>query len=510
MKSNIFNKVLSTNKKFWNRYNKKNDISETLLYEALYPEQLFIYGISKTALIISNILNMTPVCIRGINSTSKNIDLVKSMNVNVLGSKYDFILSFIHSIFAIFRVWAPVKSRKNLLDLHVGKYRIGIYIYDHLLPRFNSPTLDKFNFKVRLIILMEIGYFFFFRKVVLNKNVKFIVIGDYVYRYGFLFEIAKQDSIPCITPINLNMFAMRKYVSQKDYETHDRAPDKNILNTLEDKIVNERLTGYFNDRFSASMEQHDVIKAFSSDKEILVRKELIDKYKLNKNMPIVVIMAHIFCDAPHGYPNTLYDDYYEWVKRTVINLKKNKNVNFLVKEHPSADLYNECGILKKLLKSLGSEQYLLDEETHTLSILNECDVVVTCGGTIGQEFLYRGKQVVLAAKPSYSGFGVTTEFNTKSEYESFLRGNMFIDFSLSEDQQSVANKLIYYDFMLLDNYSNNLEIGGQRYFLGREFNYDEFYNSIITYNQIPLCQQNIFKLLKKYIESDKVHLINNF
>jgi hypothetical protein len=508
MKSNIFNKTLSTNKKFWKRYSKNSDISGALLYETMYSEQALIYGISKTALTISNILNLTPICIRGMNSTDENIDLVKSMNTNVLGSKYDFILSFIHNMIAIFLAWAPINCRNFLLDLNIGEYKIGTYIYDHLLVRFNTPTLDKFDFKIRLVILMEIGYFFFFKSVILNKKVKFIIAGDYVYRYGFLFEIAKQNSIPCISPVNLNTISMRMFVTENDYKVHDRTPDENILNTLEEDIINEKISKYFDDRFSASMEQHDVIKAFSDSKVFYTRQRLIKKYKLNKNMPIVVVMAHIFTDAPHAYPDTLYDDYYEWVKQTVINLKKNKNINFLVKEHPSADLYNECGILKKLLKDLELDQYMLDEGVHTLSILNECDAVVTCGGTIGQEFLYKGKQVVLAAKPPYSGFGVTTEFNMKNEYENFLRTNMFTDFSLSKEQQLMANKIIYYDFILLDNYSKDLEIGGQRYYLGREFDYDKFYHSIIEYNQTPLDQQHIFRLLRKYIESEKCHLIN--
>ena len=508
MKNNIFNKVLSTNKIFWKDNINNNDSSGTLLYEAMYTEQAMIYGISKTALIISNILNLTPICIRGINSTNKNIDLVKSMNSNVIGSKFDFIMSFINNVFSIFQAWNSINCRNDLLDLNVGKYQIGCYIYDHILRRHNSPTLDKFDFKVKLNILMEIGYFFFFKSVVKRKNVKFIIIGDYVYRYGLLFEICKQNAIPCVSPINLNAFSMRKFITQSDYKVHDRTPDENILKTLEDKIIDERLTEYFDDRFCASIEQHDVINAFSSNKKIFTREELIGKYNLNKNKPIVVIMAHIFCDAPHAYPNTLYDDYYEWVKQTVTNLEKNTNVNFLVKEHPSAHLYNECGILKELLQNLGFEQYLIDGETHTLSILNECNAVITCGGTIGQEFIYKGKQVVLAAKPPYSGFGLTTEFDTKNDYELFLRTNMFISLSLSEAKKSMAKKVIYYEFMLLDNYSNSLEIGGQRYFLGRKFDYDKFYNSIIKYNQTPLNQQKVFKLLQKYIDSNNSHLIS--
>jgi len=301
---------------------------------------------------------------------------------------------------------------------------------------------------------------------------------------------------------------MRFYVNQCDYKLHDRSPDGNILDAIDVNYANKRLDDYFKQRFFASIEQHDVKTAFSVNKATYTREDLIREYGLNKRFPIVVVMAHIFTDAPHAYPDTLYDDYYEWIKKTIINIKMNSNVNFIVKEHPSSSLYNEFGILKDLLVKLEVDQYLLDDSVNTLSIINECDAVITCGGTIGLEFLYKGKQVVLAAKPPYSGFGLTTEFDVRDEYEYFLRTDMFSAFVLTKEKNILARKIVYYDFILLDNYKNNIEIGGQRYFLGRKFDYDKFYRSIIEYNEMPLYQQNIYRVLKKYVESGQGHMIN--
>ena len=230
---------------------------------------------------------------------------------------------------------------------------------------------------------------------------------------------------------------------------------------------------------------------------------------MNPSLPIIIIMNHIFSDAPHAYPDGLYDDYKEWLISTVKALQKNKKINFLIKEHPSADLYSEKGVINSILKELKCENYLLKDDVHSLTVLNEFDVVITCGGTIGQEFIYKGKPVVLGAKPPYSGFGFTTEPKTKDEYEKLLSCGAENIPLLSSEQRENANKVIYHDFVLLNNYSDDLEIGGQRFYMGREFDNDTFYENILKYNTIPLEDQKIYRLLEKFIGSDNKHLLRD-
>jgi hypothetical protein len=284
---------------------------------------------------------------------------------------------------------------------------------------------------------------------------------------------------------------------------------KNILEKLDSNNVKNYIDEYFSKRFSANLEQHDVLKAFSNKKKIYTKNEIIKQYNLNPNLPIVIIMNHIFCDAPHAYPDGLFDDYKEWLINTILNLKKNKNINFLIKEHPSADLYSELGVINEILRGLDCEHLLLKDDVHSLTVLNEFDVVITCGGTIGQEFLYKGKPVVLGAKPPYSGFGFTIEPKTRYEYESLMSKGIEKLPLLTSEQKEMVNKVIYHDFVLLDNYSDDLEIGGQRFYMGRDFEYDKFYEEILKYNDTSLNNQKIYKLLSKFISSDNKHLLKD-
>ena len=509
MKSSIFNKMIESNKKFWSKVNKKNDSNGYLLYETFYTEPAMIYGISKTALSIAKSKNLKPLCIESLRISEENKTLVYSMNNTVVGNKNDFLKACLKKSFSILRYILIIDSKQDLLNLKIEQYEIGKYIYDSILITFKIPEINEITSSIRKRILLEICYFYFFKDLINKYDIKIIVLGDNVYRYGLLFELAKYNNIECITPINLNAFSMRKYQSSNEFNIHDRKPESKTLQALNNNKVKTYIDDYFSKRFSANLEQHDVLKAFSSAKKIYTKNEIIEQYNLKKELPIVIVMNHIFCDAPHAYPDGLYDDYKEWLVNTIINLKKNKNINFLIKEHPSADLYNELGVINKILQDLDCESLLLKDDVHSLTVLNEFDVVITCGGTIGQEFIYKGKPVVLGAKPPYSGFDFTTEPKIKEEYESLMREGIEKLPLLNDEQKEMVNKVIYHDFVLLDNYSDDLEIGGQRFYMGRDFDYDKFYEQILIYNNIPLEEQKVYKLLNKFIKSANKHLLRD-
>ncbi len=506
MKNKLFNEVLESNKNFWERENEQDSRREYLLYESFYSELPLIYGISKTALTIAKIKALQPICIVGLRGEKEKFSLINSMCKNIVGKFFDFGFSCLKNVLSIFINFLRIQNRNDLLKLKIEKYNIGYHIYDAVLRSLNLAEIREISFSVKKIVFLEICYFYFFKGLLEKYNVKVMVLGDNVYRCGLLFEIAKHNNIECVTPINLNGFSMRKYQNYDEFNLHDRKPKKIFLDNLDSKKIHSFIDEYFLKRFSANLEQHDVLNAFSMNKKKYSKKEIIEKYELKGKLPIVAVMSHIFCDAPHAYPDVLYDDYKEWLVQTVKSLKRNRNINFLIKEHPSADLYNEKGVINSILKELDCEKCLLSDDVHNLTVLDEFDVVVTCGGTIGQEFAYKGKPVVLAAKPPYSGFGFTVEPSSRDEYEKLLLNGIENLSMLNEKQKEDVYKVIYHDFILLNNYSDDLEIGGQRHYMGREIDCDNFYKQILNYNKILLDKQLIYKKLKKFIHSDNKHM----
>ncbi|MDB9972516.1 hypothetical protein OAD64_01120, partial [Oceanospirillaceae bacterium] len=394
----LFNKMLASNKYFYNKLNQRtSESSGTLLFDIFFDESPIIYGIAKTALAISKSKDLLPLGIVPQKLSTDNEKIVNSMCFETTGKRFFLFYVFIRNFIKIAKLFIKIKDRKSLLVLNVDSINIGKHIYDGILRSNAIPTINIISLKMKLRILTELVYFFTFSYLIDKRNIKFIVCSDNVYRCGLLFELAKSKSIPCVSPINLNGFSMTYNSSIEDYNKHCRSAEREVIKIINQEKADLALKSYFIDRYSANIEQHDVLAAYSSDKSILTRSHLNDQYKLDPTLPIIVVMAHIFADAPHAYPNTLYDDYYEWFIQTIDILNENPCINLLVKEHPSAMLYNEEGLVFEILARRGIEGKLIENNIHTLTVLKEMDVVVTCGGTIGQEFSYMKKPVVLAA-----------------------------------------------------------------------------------------------------------------
>mgnify|MGYP003290499285 CR=1 FL=1 len=496
--NNLENEALKSNFQYWKNENE-NDNKDILLYETFYATPQHCYGISKVALCAAKVLNLKPAVIL----PWKGSKMSKSMCGLSFQMKDKLMVLLIKHCFLLLRCFG-VNNKKKLLGMSHKGINIGTYIYDSLLRSHCIPTITEISFSYRLRICSEMLYFLYFERILSKYPVKIVIIGDNVYRYGLLFELCKQRNIECVSPVDLNSMFMLHYRNLDDFK-HSYV-NKNIVDLVCNHINYEDiLTQYYNNRYCGNLEQHDVLSAYSG-KHVTEKDKFVEKYSLDSTKNTVVIMSHVFADAPHVYAS-IYDDYWEWFINTLKCLRQNKNINVLVKEHPSAYLYNEKGVIKKYLKDIGADYLLIDDNESTVSVLKSADVVVTCGGTIGLEFSSIGKPVVLASQPPYSELGFTHDFYDRKKYEEFLMGEIHTVKRLSEEQILMARKVSYLFFVQLNKRKENLEIGDEVIYLGHKYNNDSLFNSILKYNNIPLREQEVYKLIRDFINSSERFLL---
>lgn len=483
---------IKDNLKFWNKVNIVDDSKGYLLFEAFYKIPHQTYGISKISLIIAKISGLKPYLIVPHNG---NV-IAESMCSNRFYFKSSIFGLLLKNSSWLVRLFIKCDNRNELLNLKIDNYEIGACLYDLLLRVYGKPTIESFTMYQRFRLVFEVLYFLFFRQIVENNPIKMVVLGDSAYRHGLLYELCKKKEICCITPISLNALFMIKYSTIHDFE-HSFITNELIEDICKNIDYNSLLEKYYIKRMSGNEMQHDVLCAYK-DKVITEYNSFYDKYKLKMESKTVVIMAHIFSDAPHSYDNMLYEDYWEWFVATLNVLLKNANVNVLVKEHPSSVLYNECGIIMSYLKSINKEYLLLDNSESTVSVLNNADIVVTAGGTIGLEFASKGKPVVLASYPPYSRLGFTNEFETKEKYECFLLNEIHTLDNLTDLQKDIAIKVACVSFCN-NNFDDSFEIAHQTILLGKTTYKDNLGENLKVYNKVNLEDQNIYKYLKAFL-----------
>ena len=314
--------------------------------------------------------------------------------------------------------------------------------------------------------------------------------------------------IPNISGIDINGISLHKYETESDFQYHCRTPDSDIVDlVLSSPQLHSRAEEYLHFRVSGQEQHHDVIRAFSGQKENVSRSFLIAKYNFNPGKKIVLVLSHVFCDAPHAFPGLLFHNFQDWLIATCKVLSKNPDVNFLIKDHPSSDLYNETGLLEKVLAEHGFQGHFLSSDVNTSSLFHSVDVIVTCGGTAGMEFPCFGVPVLVAAKPSYAQYPFIKSPNTQSEYLMALEkiGNWQ---KLSESEMSFAKCILYIIQNVIKIDKSVIGLGSQPYFINCNFNMELFLEEMIKDCQDGSKYIELLEMLDEFLSGNHKNMID--
>ena len=438
------NNFFKKNKNFY----KKNNFSGGLLIISVTNNFIFNTILLKFAKAIAEIESLNTVYVPFFKPNSNINKLSDSFNLDFYLNHIKQILeNFFYFIPKIFIELFKIKDGITLESYSIKNIYIGKHIYDYILIRNKIPTIKKLSIINRLEIALCLYYFYLIDNLIIKHNIKSLVTLDNVYVEGIVFELARFYDLKMYTGFDINLLTLHLYETQKDYEYHCRTPDEKYISKIfRSKIYNQEALDFAKNRFSGKQNQHDAKRAFSNSKEILSKQRIITDYNLDINSEIVLVLPHVFCDAPHAYPSVFYQDYEHWLIDTLNILNKNNDLNILIKEHPSAELYKEKGYLKTLLENHNlSNVKLVSNQLNSKSLLNSVDYMITCGGTSGMEYAFHGIPVIIASSPPYGNFSFVNKANNLEDYHKMLR-NIEKMVKPSKDEQLLASKLLYLFF----------------------------------------------------------------
>ncbi len=220
---------------------------------------------------------------------------------------------------------------------------------------------------------------------------------------------------------------------------------------------------FIEERFRGGQKDLGSQRAFSEEKKIYKEQDaFIREYGLADGKPCVFVMLHSFNDYPHHYSGDLFTDYYRWFIETLKIVRRNPEVNWVFKEHPSSKFYPDDANLEGIFEVLEDPHVLFlnkEEDFNAASLKNVADGIVTCMGTAGLEFSCFGVPGVLAGENHYSGYGICHEPVDIPSYEELLL-KLSRDNPLrppTEKDQEKARLLFYliYHFCLGSSPSNH-------------------------------------------------------
>ena len=368
-------------------------------------------------------------------------------------------INLIHLASAFFKtltVWKSLSKVEDILTLKLGPICYGDLLYDEILKRDNnSKTINRITLKHVGTIFRAIYLIKKYQHFVRNHNFKYYVTTHPCYlQYGIMCRVAMNAGAKLILTTDIEAVVIDKTIDENSGWSpvyHEYVADYirgELKDVNEESILKART--YLKERFEGSIDQVDVKLAFENKKE-MSREELLGSK--SPDTKIGFVMAHIMSDASHCSHRMLYRDYLVWLQETLKLCSQNKNIHWLVKPHPAAEVYKEAGVVENEVRKLGADNVTIcPEEMSTATVASVADVVLTMQGTAGLEFSCAGLPVILAGAPFYSDFGFTKDCHNIAQYEETMLAAHTLP-RLTEEEEQKAFKVLaaYQNFVITNN-----------------------------------------------------------
>lgn len=372
--------------------------------------------------------------------------------------------------------------RKDITSFSIKNIQIGDLIYDTILINHNIPTIKKFKISYLKVTFKSIFEYYSYEKIIKSISPMVLLISHINYgSFGILARLSSSYDVV------VKRFGNGRFISYpmktKLYESMP-IPITEIDKMLKDKVYINESEDFIKNRVEGKEVQLDVANSFTN-KKILDNSGLSNLLGLSKDYRTkILIAAHVFTDAPHCTEPGLFNDFYEWFVESIKIAKNNPEILYIIKEHPSAHVYNEVGWAREIVYSneLNSDNLrFISSSINTISLLSYVDYTLTYSGTIGIEFACFGIPCILAGKPFYSGYSFTIESKDYNDY--VLNVTPVENIKLDSNSIRIAKVLFKYKYDR-ENHQNSNEFSLVNETFTRKMSFMNEFNTILEHVDI--------------------------
>lgn len=321
----------------------------------------------------------------------------------------------------------------------------GKALYEDMIRTSTLSTIKSARNKICLKKMCHILWTAYMLDRLCKKyQLSYAVCDDIAYHENLFIKLFRKYGARIYST---NPVGEEKIIFEKDGEIRKRGIQSGMLiHQYIDKVDESAVLWseqYLKERYEGKNGRNIDRGAFVG-KKVLSRETLIREQGLDPHKKNVVIMAHTFTDAVFNYGELYFRDYYDWTEQTLKLAGENREVNWILKPHPTRNSYNESedSIEDMYERYKKPNIFFLPDDVSAESIRNIADVLVTIGGNAGAEFACEGIPAVIVGKPYYSGFGYTVEPKTREEYEECLKNINGVE-RLDNEQIRTAKKVFY-------------------------------------------------------------------
>jgi hypothetical protein len=383
--------------------------------------------------------------------------LRNSFSKSYFESIHEIISGHLEEIHADVRsLYDTLRRPDDILELRYKGLLIGDIVYDLSMRNgYWQATVWKIDERVYDTLVKVVGMLFALESISRRYDVRAALSSHTVGFSGLLIRYFANQAIESYCGVAGG--PVRKYLSfnSRSMPYRDMIGKPGLNSIMRDNEAKTRLLveadKYIENRLSGNfLEDMDSKRAFArAKKEYVSKEEFCRTYGLSPDKPCVFVMLHAFNDFPHHFERYIFIDYYRWFIETLKIARGVDSVNWIFKEHPSADLYPDDANLNGIFEFCNEPHILFldkDSSFNSSSLRHIAHAVVTCLGTAGLEFSCFGIPAVIAADNWYSGQGICYEPQTYQAYRELLENIIDGVEPLDKQTQERARLLLYLQY----------------------------------------------------------------
>lgn len=428
-KNENINKYLKKNKKLNKRYQIKNDknilIDLTLSTHPLYAIKNCYMGMELAKL---NKLNIVGNVIKNdylTYSIAKSFGIKNFIFIDE-GSFFNRLSYFIKSL----KLIPENKIAKKIVSITLGKIEIGKASYEHAIRNYKYSPLRKNNFLLYLALSKSLRSLDLSKKIFNKYQFKYYILSELQFIPNrIFFQRALLMKIPVYSKIGNDQVGATLYKSFSKKNLSRDTVSKESSNFIIKKLFQKKnlIEKFHKNRLAkkATGTERYLLKHIKSEisKIIKNKNELYKQFGFDIKKPIVLILPHVMIDNVLNFSSSIFLTPMFWYIETLKKIKTIKDVNWLIKPHPSEPKYDTKLTSKNLFKNyVGDENHVKFWSNDVLvsNIDKYINSVITCQGSAGYEYPSLGIPSITTAESKYSNFNCSISPKNKKEYFKIL------------------------------------------------------------------------------------------
>jgi len=422
---------------FFNKYMLKNETEEKVLVTSF----LNIYDYLKyeyfLGIYLSKIINKSPIFLIH-QKDYKSLNFFKK-----LGIKDDKFIFFdgggffkkLKYLIESYKMLSKINTIEEFVEFKFKNIEFGKIIYSHHARYNGLPTNDRIIADYFIFGAQFLNYYDQFEKILKKHKISDVIQSETQFMpNSVMFGLSLDKKIEVFSRTGINEITVKKAKDSKLFCETRQQFDPKVHLSLKKCLNKEKmkkkalklLSLRFDGKLKADIEIDDqLLKLIEHQKSHKVTQRAFNKIELcgwDKEKPVGAILANDLTDALFTNKWRVYRDNYIWLRETLKFASMNKNMNWLIKPHPS-EIKNKVTLTTpNLLNDFSSygNIKLYPSEVSLKCLPDIVSLIVSNFGSAGYEYPALGVPAITASEAMYADMNVSIEAKSEEEYKKLI------------------------------------------------------------------------------------------